>query len=224
VSSIQPRWLASCSDDGTVKVWDVAMPSEPIACAQTGSKTVTDLAFHPQRRGLLLASLRAELRVEVFDVSLTPHAGGEAATVMAPWRSYDVAEEVYIAPPASATLCFHLGHVTCVCVQGAAACWHSLPDPAPPCVLMSMMSGSFHSICIRPMQPLAVSSDGSIATAPGGVLCMRSTSSKVQAAAAPNTPACHTPSPLRPPLCHVTCLRRPRGSSVRQARGKWAGG
>ena len=203
---MQPRWLASCSDDGTVKVWDVAMPNEPIACAQTGSKTVTDLAFHPQRRGLLLASLRAELRVEVFDVSLAPHAGGEAATVMAPWRSYDVAEEVgdifYISqlPPAPATLCCLLGLVRCVFAQGAAACWHSLPDPAPPCVLMSMMSGSFHSICIRPMQPLAVSSDGSIATAPGGVLCMRSTSSKVRAAAAPNTPACHTRSPLRP-LC-----------------------
>jgi len=90
-------------------------------------------------------------------------------------------------PPAPATLCFHLGHVTCACAQGAAACWHSLPDPAPPCVLMSMMSGSFHSICIRPMQPLAVSSDGSIATAPGGVLCMRNTSSKVQAAAALDT-------------------------------------
>ena len=202
MSSMQPRWLASCSDDGTVKVWDVAMPNEPIACAQTGSKTVTDLAFHPQRRGLLLACLRAELRVEVFDVSLAPHAGGEAATVMVPWRSYDVAEEVYIAAAACAchTLLSSWSRDVCVCAQGAAACWHSLPDPAPPCVLMSMMSGSFHSICIRPMQPLAVSSDGSIATAPGGVLCMRSTSSKVQASAAPNTPACHTRSPLRP-LC-----------------------
>jgi hypothetical protein len=29
------------------------------------------------------------------------------------------------------------------------------------------------------MQPIAVSSDGVVATAPGGVLCMRSTSNKV---------------------------------------------
>ena len=115
MSGMQPRWLASCSDDGMVKVWDVAMPSEPIACAPTGSKTVTDLAFHPQRRGLLLASLRAELRLEVFDVSLAPHAGSEAATMMAPWRSYDVAEEVSHLPPAPAILCFHLGQVTRVC-------------------------------------------------------------------------------------------------------------
>ena len=61
-----------------------------------------------------------------------------------------------------------------------------MPDAAPPCMLLSMMSGSFHSIRIRPLQPLAVSSDGSIATAPGGVLCMRSASSKVQAALKPN--------------------------------------
>ena len=50
---MQPRWLASCSDDGLIKLWDVAMPSEPIISAATGSKTVTDLAFHPQRRGAL---------------------------------------------------------------------------------------------------------------------------------------------------------------------------
>jgi WD40 repeat protein len=51
VCALQPRWLASCSDDGVVKVWDVAMPNEPITSAATGSKTITDLSFHPQRRG-----------------------------------------------------------------------------------------------------------------------------------------------------------------------------
>jgi WD40 repeat protein len=112
VCAMQPRWLASCSDDGIVKVWDVAMPSEPITSASTGSKTVTDLSFHPQRRGdahsifescvvttfagLLLAALRAEQRVEIFDISLAPLSGGESVST-APWRSYDVAEEVSIA-------------------------------------------------------------------------------------------------------------------------------
>jgi WD40 repeat protein len=51
VCAQQPRWLASCSDDGIIKVWDVAMPNEPIVSAATGSKTVTDISFHPQRRG-----------------------------------------------------------------------------------------------------------------------------------------------------------------------------
>lgn len=55
VCAMQPRWLSSCSDDGVIKVWDVAMPNEPIISAATGSKTVTDLAFHPQRRGTLPA-------------------------------------------------------------------------------------------------------------------------------------------------------------------------
>ncbi len=93
MSAMQPRWLASCSDDGIVKVWDVAMPSEPIVSASTSSKTVTDLSFHPQRRGLLLASLRAEQRVEIFDISLAPNAAG-ASTTISPWRSYDLNEEV----------------------------------------------------------------------------------------------------------------------------------
>jgi hypothetical protein len=86
------------------------MPNEPITTAHTASKTVTDLSFHPQRRGvrmlafvffmhqhnrpgLLLASLRAEQRVEIFDVSLAPLSGSESAP-MTPWRTYNVAEEV----------------------------------------------------------------------------------------------------------------------------------
>jgi hypothetical protein len=181
---MQPRFLASCSDDGVIKVWDVAMPSEPILSAATGSKTVTDLAFHPQRRGapppsppgtvlksssisqpvgLLLASLRAEQRVEVYDVSCPPVPASEPATITA-WRSYDVAEEVQPPPSPGCiapSICPppHSARAACIApapplipLQAAAACWQQMPDAEPPSVLLSMMSGSFHSIRVRTEQ------------------------------------------------------------------------
>jgi hypothetical protein len=124
---MHPRWLASCSDDGIIKVWDVAMPAEPIVSAATGSKSVTDVSFHPQRRGstpsclycqrclnsllgLLFASLRAEQRVEIFDVSVAPMAGSEHVAVT-PWRSYDLHEEVRLNV---AVLFYLLWSISCI--------------------------------------------------------------------------------------------------------------
>jgi hypothetical protein len=106
--------------------------------------------------GLLLAALRAEQRIDIFDISLAPLSGCESAT-MTPWRSYDVAEEV---PASRLHHCaashhitsHHMHRLTPRFYQAAAACWQPLPDSAPPCVLLSMMGGSFHSIHIRPVQ------------------------------------------------------------------------
>ena len=201
------------------------MPSEPIACAQTGSKTVTDLAFHPQRRGLLLASLRAELRVEVFDVSLAPHAGGEAATVMAPWRSYDVAEEVHIAAAACAchTLLSSWSRDVCVCAGRCSL----LAQPARPC---SPLRAHVHderliSLHLHPSNAAAGRQQRRLHRHCTR-WCAVHAQHKQQGAGSSSTKyPCMTHSlSIAPPLCHVTCLCRPRGSSVRQARGKWAGG
>jgi hypothetical protein len=92
--------------------------------------------------------------VEIFDVSLAPLAGSECAS-MAPWRSYDVPEEVPLPSAPRGTLRAKTPPPpppSILLPQAAATCWQPLPDTAPPCVLLSMMSGAFHSIHIRPEQ------------------------------------------------------------------------
>ena len=90
--------------------------------------------------------------MEVFDVSCPPMAGGETLAIT-PWRSYDVAEEVQniIFPPPYITWRL-LTNPFFTLYQAAAACWQAMPDAQPPSILLSLMSGSFHSIRVRTVQ------------------------------------------------------------------------
>ncbi len=70
------------------------------------------------------------------------------------------------------------------------------------------------------MQPIAVSSDGVVATAPGGVLCMRSTSSKVLFTNAQHRNQHSASSRIAIPLETLPDIR-PQPSWIKRATNAW---
>lgn len=66
--------MASCSDDGVIKIWDIRNPSQQILSFYTGPKTAPQsstlvrIAFNPQRSGLLASLTKEATCLKVWDI------------------------------------------------------------------------------------------------------------------------------------------------------------
>ncbi|KAG0024185.1 hypothetical protein BGZ81_007802 [Podila clonocystis] len=67
--------MASCSDDGNIKIWDIRNPSQAILSFYTGSKqtpqtpsTLVRIQFSPQRSGLLASLSKEASCLKVWDI------------------------------------------------------------------------------------------------------------------------------------------------------------
>lgn len=67
--------MASCSDDGNIKIWDIRNPSQAILSFYTGSRqtpqtpsTLVRIQFSPQRSGLLASLSKEASCIKVWDI------------------------------------------------------------------------------------------------------------------------------------------------------------
>ncbi|KAF9904605.1 hypothetical protein EC991_002533 [Linnemannia zychae] len=66
--------MASCSDDGVIKIWDIRNPSQQILSFYTGPKstpqssTLVRISFNPQRSGLLASLTKEATCLKVWDI------------------------------------------------------------------------------------------------------------------------------------------------------------
>ncbi|KAF9919630.1 hypothetical protein FBU30_010724 [Linnemannia zychae] len=66
--------MASCSDDGVIKIWDIRNPSQQILSFYTGPKaapqssTLVRISFNPQRSGLLATLTKEATCIKVWDI------------------------------------------------------------------------------------------------------------------------------------------------------------
>ncbi|KAF9138717.1 hypothetical protein BG015_002278 [Linnemannia schmuckeri] len=66
--------MASCSDDGVIKIWDIRNPSQQILSFYTGPKTAPQsstlvrISFNPQRAGLLASLTKEATCLKVWDI------------------------------------------------------------------------------------------------------------------------------------------------------------